>query len=121
MRKLGSSRIDPHVAAWAEQLEPSGLHLSAITVLELEQGVLQIERRDSAQGLRLRRWLETQVLTEFEGRILPVDKSVALACAALHVPAPRSQRDALIAATARVHKMTLATRNLPDFQGTAWR
>lgn len=117
LRKLGSTRIDADVAAWAETLDPSSLHISAITVLELEQGVLQIERRDAAQGQLLRRWLDTQVLVEFASRILPVDRDVALTCAALHVPNPRSERDALIAATACVHKMTLVTRNVSDFEG----
>lgn len=78
-------------------------------------GVLQIERRDTAQGAVLRTWLESQVLPAFAGRILPVDAHVAQLCARLHVPDPRAERDALIAATALFHGMTVVTRNVSDF------
>lgn len=71
--------------------------------MELETGVLQIERRDTAQGALLRAWLDGHVLPEFAGRVLPVDTAVAQRCARLHVPDRRSERDALIAATALVH------------------
>jgi predicted nucleic acid-binding protein len=91
------------------------LFISAITVLELEQGVLQKERRDSKQGALLRSWLTTHVLPAFSNRVLPVDTAVAQQCARLHVPDPRSERDALIGATAIVHGLTLVTRNTQDF------
>jgi predicted nucleic acid-binding protein len=55
------------------------------------------------------------VLPAFGSRILPVDTAVALRCARLHVPDPRSERDALIAATALVHRMKLVTRDIGDF------
>lgn len=66
----------------------------------------------------MRSWLDGQVLTAFEGRILSVDGAVAVRCARLHVPDPRSERDALIAATALVHGMTVVTRNTADFETT---
>jgi hypothetical protein len=66
----------------------------------------------------LRTWLDTLVLPEFNGRIFPVDTAVAQRCARLHVPDPRAERDALIAATALVHGMTVVTRNLADFEAT---
>jgi hypothetical protein len=59
-----------------------------------------------------------QVLPAYFGRILPIDVQVAVRCGALHVPDRRSDRDALIAATALVHGMTVATRNTSDFQAT---
>jgi len=90
--------------------------LSAISVLELERGTLLMERRDPAQGAMLRSWMENLVMPSFAGRILPVDTPVALRCAALHVPDPKSYRDALIAATALVHGMTVVTRNVSDFE-----
>jgi predicted nucleic acid-binding protein len=62
--------------------------------------------------------MNTQVLSEFADRILPVTTDVALRGAALHVPDPRNSEDALIAATALVHSMTVVTRNVPDFTGT---
>jgi predicted nucleic acid-binding protein len=103
------------VTAWAVGVLPGSLFLSAITILELELGVLQIERRDSAQGLILRNWLDGHVLPAFAGRVLAVDTAVAQCCAKLHVPDPHSDRDAIIAATAIVHGMVVVTRNVADF------
>lgn len=117
LRKAKSGKADPNVVAWAQPIAVGSLFLSAITVLELELGVLLIERRDPAQGKVLRAWLDQSVLPAFEGRILPVDVEVARRCARMHVPDPRSERDALIAATALVHGMTVVTRNVPDFSG----
>jgi hypothetical protein len=118
LRKVRAGKADPHVAAWADSVDAGSLHLSAITVLELELGVLQLERRDPQQGALLRTWLDTLVLPAFNGRIFPVDVATAQRCARLHVPDPRSERDALIAATALVHGLTLVTRNLADFEAT---
>ena len=81
-------------------------------------GVMLVERRDSAQGAILRSWLDKHVLPAFADRILPVDTGVAQRCARLHVPAPRAERDALIAATALVHGLTVVTRNIADFEAT---
>jgi len=94
------------------------LYLSAIVIQELEIAILLLERRDPVQGGWLRDWLEDQVLPAFENRILPVDTSVARANARLHVPDPRPVRDALIAATALVHGLTIVTRNIADFAST---
>ena len=118
LRKVRSGKADPRVERWVDSISAESLYVSAITVLELELGVLQIERKDPRQGALLRAWLDTQVLPEFEGRILPVDAAVALRCARLHVPDPQAERDALIAATALTHGMTVATRNVADFQAT---
>lgn len=86
--------------------------------MELDIGVRRIERRDPTQGAMLRAWFAERVLPEFQDRILPVDTSVALRCAGLHVPDPRSERDALIAATGLVHGFTVVTRNTGDFRDT---
>ena len=118
LRKAGSGRADHHVTAWAASVTAGSLYISAITVLELELGILQLERRDSTQGALLRRWMTAHVTPAFEGRVLPVDSAVALQCAQLHVPNRRAERDCLIAATALVHGMTVVTRNVADFQGT---
>lgn len=117
LRKAKSGRADPNVVAWAQPIPVGSLFLSAITVLELELGILLIERRDVVQGKVLRAWLDQSVLPAFESRILPVDVEVARRCARMHVPDRRSERDALIAATAIVHGMTVVTRNVPDFSG----
>ncbi len=111
-------KADPKVVEWASAAFLSSLFLSSITVLELELGTLLMERKDPAQGVILRAWINSQVLPRFEGRILAVDTAVAQRCASLHVPDPRSERDALIAATALVHGMTVVTRNVADFEPT---
>ncbi|WP_296182843.1 type II toxin-antitoxin system VapC family toxin [Pseudomonas sp. UBA1879] len=108
----------PSVRRWADRTPASSLYLSSITVLELETGILRLGRHDSAQSAMLRTWLDHHVLPAFSGRILPVDAAVALKCARLHVPDPRSEYDAMIAATALVHGMTVVTRNTADFSGS---
>jgi predicted nucleic acid-binding protein len=118
LRRAKSGKADKHVTAWAERVPAASLYLSVITVLELEMGVLLVERRDPAQGTSLRSWLDAQVLPAFAGRILAIDTAVAQRCAKLHVPDPRSDRDALIAATALIHGMAVATRNVADFAPT---
>jgi predicted nucleic acid-binding protein len=118
LRKVRLGKADLNVAAWAQSVDAADLFVSAITILELELGVLSIERKDATQGALLRSWLEQHVLPEFSGRTLPVDTAVAQRCAQLHVPDKRSERDALIAATALVHGMTVITRNVADFLPT---
>ncbi len=118
LRKAKAGKADRNVAAWASRVPASSLYVSAITILELETGVLLVLRRDPEQGALLRAWLDQSVLPAFSGRVLPVDPAVAQRCAALHVPDPRSERDALIAATAMVHNMTVVTRNVADFATT---
>lgn len=121
LRKAKSGKADAGVIAWAAGLHASELFLSAISVLELEMGVLLVERRDAAQGVVLRSWLDKHVLPAFAERILPVDTAVARRCARLHVPDPRAERDALIAATALVRDLTVVTRNVGDFEATGVR
>ncbi|KMW75112.1 twitching motility protein PilT [Photorhabdus luminescens subsp. luminescens] len=118
LRKVRVGKANAGVAAWAESVDATELFLSAITIMELETGILQIERRDITQGALLRSWFNHHVIPEFTGRILPVDMAVAQRCARLHVPDPCSERDALIAATALVHGMTVVTRNVIDFELT---
>lgn len=118
LRKVRLGKADANVAAWAESVDAADLFVSAITIMELELGVLSVERRDATQGAMLRAWLEQHVVPEFSERTLPVDIAVAQRCARLHVPDRRGERDALIAATALVHGMAVATRNVADFQPT---
>ncbi|PHM25790.1 twitching motility protein PilT [Xenorhabdus budapestensis] len=118
LRKIRAGKADPNVAAWAEKVDAADLFVSAITIMELELGILLIERKDATQGAILRAWLEQHVLPEFSERTLPVDTAVAQRCARLHVPDRCSERDALIAATALVHGMTVVTRNVADFQSS---
>jgi len=118
LRKVRSGKADAGVAQWAEQTRAAELYLSVISLHELDIGVLLRERKDAEQGRMLREWLEQHVLPAFADRVLPVDVAVARASARLHVPDPRPVRDALIAATALVHDMTVVTRNIADFEPT---
>jgi predicted nucleic acid-binding protein len=111
-----AKKAHQNVRKWAQPLPAASLYISVISVLELEIGILLIERRDKEQGAILRAWMDRHVLPTFSGRILAIDTAVAQRCATLHVPDPRSDRDALIAATALVHGLTVATRNVADFE-----
>lgn len=115
LRKVRSGKADPSVAQWSYSVDAADLYVSAITIQELEIGVLLAERRDPSKGAVLRTWLDSHVLPAFAGRVLPVDTAVAQRSAKLHVPAPQSLRDSFIAATALVHGMTVVTRNVADF------
>lgn len=105
------------VRNWAAGQSSSGFFLSAITILELELGIQALERRTPPQGNALRAWL-TGVRAAFADRILPFTDSTAPVCASLHIPDPRSERDAMIAATAIEHQFTVVTRNVSDFADT---
>ena len=118
LRKIRLGKADSCVAAWADSMDTSDLYLSAMTIQELEIGVLLVERRDPAQGAVFRMWLNGHVLPAFTGRILTIDTAVALRSARLHVPDLRPVRDGLIAATALLHGMTVVTRNVADFEPT---
>ena len=112
------ARADGLVRAWAEKTSLGLTWLSAITLLELEIGVLRMERRDAAQGALLRQWFEQWVLVRFAQQLLQVDVAVAREGANLHVPDPRPERDALVAATALTHGLTVVTHNVDDFEPT---
>jgi toxin FitB len=118
LRKARAGKADENVVAWAAAAPVASLFLSVITIQELEIGILLAERRDPPQGSLLRTWLEDHVLPTFVDRILPIDIPIARRSAALHVPDPRPVRDALIAATALIHGLTLVTRNVAGFEPT---
>ena len=116
LRKARSGKANPGVAEWAGSVPTTLMFVSVISLHELEHGVLLAERRDSRQGELLRTWLNESVIPAFEERFLPVTTEIARTAAALHVPNPAPFRDALIAATALHHYMTVATRNTSDFE-----
>lgn len=111
-------RAEPRVTAWASKTDVQFMHICVISILEIRLGILSLQRKDKAQADILGKWLSGQVIPGFAGRILPIDLAVALRCAELHVPDPRSERDALIAATALAHGLTVVTRNIKDFELT---
>lgn len=116
LRKAPFGRAQPNVVRWADPIPPARLFLSVMTLMELETGARRLERRDAQQGRRLLAWFENDVLAAFEGRILPFDVRVGRRCATLHVPNQRPAHDAVIAATALVHGLTVVTRNTRDFE-----
>lgn len=118
LRKARVGKAHEGVTAWAAKASTASLFVSVVSVQEIEIGVLLAERKDPRQGEILRVWLENHVLPAFADRILPVDTAVARRSAALHVPDPLPVRDALIAATALVHDLTVVTRNVEDFRRT---
>ena len=114
-------KADEGLRAWADAYSPSQFFLSVISILEIEIGTLLLARKNAAQADIYRKWLDSNVLVQFDGRILPIDTTVSRRCADLHVPDKKSERDAFIAATALVHDMTVVTRNTADFVRTGAR
>lgn len=112
----GKPKQSAVVRAWAAGIPESQFFLSAVTLLEQEQGILQLERRTPPQGASIRAWFDA-VRFAFRARILPFTGDAALRCAAMHVPDPKDYRDSMIAATAMEHGFTLVTRNVADFAG----
>lgn len=102
--------------AWAGSQFLDELYLSAVTLMEIEIGCLRMERRNPQQGEVLRKWIEASVMVRYRNRILPIDSFVAQQCARLQVPNSRPERDAMIAAAALVHNLTVVTRNIANFE-----
>ena len=111
----------PELNAWLASQVRADLTISIISLLEIERGILQVERRDASAGQHLSAWLEAEIMPAFSGLILPIDVSVARTAAGLHVPDPMPEMDALIAATAIVHDLILVTHNTKDFERTGIR
>jgi predicted nucleic acid-binding protein len=117
LRNAKAGGADAGLAAWAAKATRSSLFVSALTLLELETAVARADRKDRAPkdrngGLALRDWLDNRVIPAFGGRILAIDAAVVRRRA--HVPLADS-RDALLAATALEHGLTLATRDTAAF------
>ncbi|MBB3348833.1 type II toxin-antitoxin system VapC family toxin [Sphingomonas sp. BK069] len=118
LRKLSDGRADRAVVAWFAAVEEGSLHLSVVTLMELELGIARLDRRDPVQADMLRRWLQHHVRPAFAERVLPITSEIASRCALLRDPDPRPQQDAWLAATALVHGLGIVTRNVADFANT---
>ncbi|HEX8049163.1 type II toxin-antitoxin system VapC family toxin [Rhizobium sp.] len=116
LRKLSSGKADPAFTRWFDTIALDILYTSVITLFEIENGILLLERRDPLQAKILRDWSE-KIRASLHGRVLSINEPVAMYCAATFVPNPRPWRDAFIGSTAAVHRLTLITRNVRDFQG----
>jgi predicted nucleic acid-binding protein len=114
------ARADRNVVAWFESLDADDLYLSVLVVGEIRRGIERIRRRDAKSAQTLDRWLSA-LSAGFEDRILPVDRTVAEEWGRMNVPDPLPVLDALMAATAKVHGLVLATRNVKDVASTGVR
>ena len=107
---------DPNVAAWAREARDVDLYLSVLTLGEIRKGIERLRGRDAAQADMFGAWL-ADLRGRFAERILPIDALVAEEWGRLNAPGERATVDSLIAATARVHQLTVVTRNTADFDG----
>ena len=113
LRAPPPAAADDPLFAWATDLLPNSLFVSAVSMMEFESGAARLERGDKANGAKVRAWLETRLRPAFDGRILPVDDAVVRRWARLAYP---DMRDGLLAATALEHGLILATRNPAAFK-----
>lgn len=102
-----------NVAAWYDSIDDADIYLSVLVLGEIRKGVERARPSDPAQARALEKWL-TAVAESFAERILPIDQTVADEWGRMAAKRPVSTVDALLAATAKVHRMTLATRNVSD-------
>lgn len=116
LRRSRAGKANAGVTRWARDVPSALMYTSVISLHELEHGVLLGERSDPKKGAVLREWLENSVVPAFSERIVPVDASIVVRAASLHVPDPAPFRDALIGATALVHRLSVITRNVGDFE-----
>ena len=106
-----------NVAAWFASVPAPTLYLSVLVIGEIRRGIERIRLRDVRAATALEIWL-TQVVTEHRDRIFPVTQEVAEEWGQMNAIRPLSTIDSLLAATAKVHGLTLATRNVTDIAGT---
>ena len=111
------SRANGSVRSWFAALAPDDIMLSVLTVGEIRRGIESVRRRDAASARALERWLR-RLVAEHSDQILPVDLPTAEEWGRLSVPNPVPVIDALLAASAKVHGLTLATRNVKDVART---
>lgn len=110
-------RADQSVRTWIAEVDDDDLFLSVLVIGELRKGVERVRRRDTATAGRLEAWL-SGISADYSERILPITTEIAETWGRFNVPDPLPVIDSLLAATAHVHKMTIATRNVSDFSRT---
>ena len=105
----------PEARDWLRSVDPDQVFLIVVTLGEIMKGISQKTAADPAAAAALHRWLE-QLRVDHARRILPITDEVALAWSRIAAVRPRDMADALIAATATVHRKTVVTRNVADFK-----
>jgi toxin FitB len=110
-------RADPGVASWFAELADEEVFLSVLAIGEIRRGIESVRRRDPDAAAVLDRWLG-QVAAQHGDRILDIDRSVAEEWGRMNVPDPLPVVDGLLAATASVSGLILATRNTADVERT---
>lgn len=116
--ELVKPRPDPNVLSWIETVDEGRLYLSVLTLGELAKGIAKLP--DSPRKDKLLQWVEQDLKDRFAGRILPIEADVAMVWGSLQGGAERAGEklpviDALLTATAAIHQLTIATRNVADF------
>ena len=114
------TRCDPNVTAWYSSIKDSDLYLSALILGEIRKGIELARPRDPAKAEALRGWLDA-VVEAFADRVIPVDRFVSDAWGRMSATRPIPVIDGLLAATAKVHDLTLVTRNDADVAGLGVR
>lgn len=115
MRKVKSGKANANLIEWLAR-QDSSICTSVVVMMELEQGILGVGRKDPQQGRALRVWFDSMAASLLAGRILPIDETTAVICAKLHIPDRSPENDAWIAATTKQHGLILVTRNTKDFE-----
>ncbi|HEX4159895.1 MAG TPA: type II toxin-antitoxin system VapC family toxin [Rhizomicrobium sp.] len=110
-------RADANVVRWVDRTPVAEIGTSVIVLAEIRRGIELKRRRDAAQAKLLDRWY-AQMRTRLGDRVLPIDEPIAQAWATLSIPDPLPLIDGLLAATAKVHGLTLVTRNVADIART---
>jgi len=107
------AQCDRNVAAWYASIDDDAVYLSVLVMGEIRKGIALAERRDRPKAAMLEAWLNA-VDTAFAERILPIDRAVTDEWGRMSARRPVPVIDGLLAATAKVHDMTLVTRNDED-------
>ncbi|PJG83030.1 type II toxin-antitoxin system VapC family toxin [Caviibacterium pharyngocola] len=115
-RKILLGKANQGVVDWLASINKEDIYTNFVVFMELERGILSMERRDIEQGKRLRNWFEITVIPSFKNKIFSIDAETAKICAKLHIPDRSPENDAWIAATAIQHNLTLVTPNAADFE-----
>lgn len=111
------ARANPGVISWFEEVADEGIHISVLTVGELRCGIDSIERRDASTARVLDGWLRG-IVEGFHERLVPIDQAIAEEWGRMNVSHSLPVVDSLLAATAKVHGLTLVTRNTKDVART---